>query len=330
MLSLLGSVPGAGKSLVALDLARRLIGGFSLPDGSSPPCGVSSPWEPLPFGPPPVAPPPGASEATVVYVDAESVPQLIGQRASQWGIDGDRLFLLFPEPGHTIDLCQRRSRERLVETVHAARPALVIVDSLSSIHSKSENSIEDVRRVLTFLNNLAADARCALLLIHHLRKRSPLAAPDRPLSVDDFRGSSHIVAISRSVIGLSVVQTGPQPDRDGPRRLEVVKTNVAHHPEPLGLELCPHGSDGVRLRYHRHPPVPYQRPTDADECAAWLLEILRENGAPMRPHELVSLALENGFSRNTLYRARRKLGLQIADTGRRRSPTNKWTLPAEL
>ena len=65
LLSLLGSVPGAGKSLVALDLARRLIAGLPFPDGTPLPSDGQAP--------------------NVVYVDAEGIPQLISQRATSWG-----------------------------------------------------------------------------------------------------------------------------------------------------------------------------------------------------------------------------------------------------
>jgi hypothetical protein len=58
--TLFGAAPGAGKSLIALDLARRIIHGGSFPGGAPVPC-------------------PGAS---VLIVDAEGPSTLFNQRAA--------------------------------------------------------------------------------------------------------------------------------------------------------------------------------------------------------------------------------------------------------
>jgi len=59
MLTLFGAVPGAGKSLVALDLCRRIIHGEPFPDATP----VTTPGAP------------------VLYVDADAVPQITITRA---------------------------------------------------------------------------------------------------------------------------------------------------------------------------------------------------------------------------------------------------------
>ena len=71
MLTLFGAAPGAGKSLVALDLARRIIAGEPFPDGAP-------------------VPNPGSN---VLIVDAEGAPALLNQRAEAWRMDRRRLFL---------------------------------------------------------------------------------------------------------------------------------------------------------------------------------------------------------------------------------------------
>ena len=235
MLTLLGASPGAGKSLVALDLARRLIHGDPWPDGTS------------------VATPGG----NVVFVDAEALPQVQSARAKAWNMDGDRLFPLMPDDTSTlIDFGSPADQDNLTEMVHHLDPELVIVDSLSSVTLQGENNVEDVRELLGFLSSVARDFDVALLLIHHLRKRHKGRAPvSRLISADDFRGSSHIIARARSVIALSLLQRGPEPDRNGPRRLEIVKTNLCRYPEPLGLRFIAGDHDlAPFLRYSPSPP----------------------------------------------------------------------------
>jgi hypothetical protein len=260
-----------------------------------------------------------------LYVDAEDVPQIIQERAARWELDTSRLYLMRPRQGNLfIDFSQPRDRDHLVEMAHYLQPILIVVDSLSSISSKGENNIEDVREVLGFLNALALDAQCGLLLIHHLRKRSLLATNDA-LTVDDFRGSSHIIAMARSVLGLSVIQTGPEFDRDGPRRLEMIKTNLARHPRPLGVQFEPQQPSGVILRYGP-PPEVYKAPTKIDRCQAWLVAHLQEVSQPARPADILTAAEEAGYSRATLHRAKAGLGSRISDTKGRRHPNNEWEL----
>lgn len=302
MITLLGAVPGAGKSYVALDLARRIISGEPFPDGA-----------PVPV--------PGAN---VIYVDAELVPQLINERALAWQMDRRRLFLMLPEEDDLIDFGRVDCRDRLVEMIHTLRPELVVIDSLSSISLKGENNVEDVRCLLSFLNAVAVNFQCGLLLIHHLRKRGNKLPMLDILTIDDFRGSSHIIAMSRSVLGLSVVQTGPEMDRNGPRRLEVIKTNLARYPEPIGVEFQPLHPRGVRLQYG-DAPQRYKEPSKVDECAEWLLQTLEESDEPLSPREIVELAKEAGYSQAMVYRARRGLA-QVVNTEGRQSPNNRWTL----
>jgi len=319
MITLLGAVPGAGKSYLALDtlaslsagLARRIIAGEPFPNDAT---------QPLPG-------------RNVVYVDAESVPQILSERAQLWQMDTSRLYLMRPEGKLYIDFGDPTDRDHQVEMALHLEPApsaslragLIVVDSLGSISSKGENNVEDVRDLLGFLNRLALDTQCGLLLIHHLRKRGVLPLVD-VLTVDDFRGSSHIIAMSRSVLGLSIVQAGPEPDRNGPRRLEIVKSNLARYPEPLGMTFKPLHPKGAWIEYTTEPPQPYQEPTQAEQCAQWLLEAL-EDGS-VKPKDLEEMAREQGFSRATLYRARALLGDRVGSTASRQNPRNEWCLVA--
>ncbi len=304
MLTLFGAVPGAGKSLVALDLCRRIIHGEPFPDGTPMTC----------------------AGAPVLYVDAEAVPQITNARATHWQMDTQRLYLMLPEGDALLDFGQDADRDRLVEMVYTVKPALIIVDSLSSVSSKSENAVEDVRALLGFFANLAREHTLGLVLIHHARKRGATlsGAPlFTPITLDDFRGSGHIVAMARSVLGLSVVQNGPQPDSNGPRQLEVIKSNVARLPAPLGFEMLPLAPAGVLLKWGAAPER-WQAPTKLDECGAWLADWLHEAGEPLSPQDIIAAAKGLGFSRATVFRAREILGAKVKNTAGRRDPNNLW------
>lgn len=302
MLTLLGAVPGAGKSYVALDLANRIIGNGRWPDGT-----------PIEDGGRPV-----------IYVDAENVPQLLNERAVAWNMNRRLIYLMLPEPNTLIDFSNQEDRDRLVEMMHATQPALVVIDSLSSITSKGENNVDDVRSVLGFLSSVAGEFEVGMLLIHHLRKRQPLPLID-DLTADDFRGSGHIIAMARSVLGLNIVKTGPDADRNGPRKLDLVKTNLAMYPNPLGCEFVPLHPSGVFLKWGP-PPQRYEEPTQGDQVATWLLSLLRESDEPVKPADVIEAGLELGYSESAIYRARKNLEGKIVNTAGRRSPDNMWAL----
>ena len=93
MLTLLGAMPSAGKSYLALDLAKRVMAGTGFPDGS-----------------------PVAEPGPVIYVDAENVPQVHNRRARAWSVDRSQLFLMGPaEKRLMVDLSQAYDQDRLVE-----------------------------------------------------------------------------------------------------------------------------------------------------------------------------------------------------------------------
>ncbi len=305
MLTLFGAIPGAGKSLVALDLCKRIIEGGKFPDG-------------LPV------PRPGAP---VLYVDAENVPQIINERAAMWKMDTSKLYLLLPQVDNMLDFSKPDDQYRLIEKVYDIRPELVIIDSLSSISSKGENAIEDVRTILSFLSGLAREYAIGLVLIHHVRKRGQTAGQVplfTQISIDDFRGSGHIVAMARSVLGLSVVQTGPKPDKNGPRQLEVVKTNLGRYPDAVGFEMKDLHPKGVMLKWG-NAPEPYQEPTKLDECITWLEDLISKAGDEgLPPKEVVEVGKAEGFGQAMIYRARETLTGKIKSTQGRRNPGSRW------
>jgi len=307
MLSLLGAAPGVGKSLLALDLAHRIVDNRTFPDDST----IPEPGRPC------------------LYVDAEAIPQLHQARASSWDMDTKRLYLMLPQKYGMIDFGAEHDRDRLVKMMDSIEPALVVIDSLSTISIRGENNVEDVRTILGFLANAAREHACAILLIHHLRKRSATPLLDM-VTIDDFRGSSHIMAMSRSVLGLSTVQDQAEFNRDGPRRLEIIKTNLCKHPPALGVIFDEFAPDQVRLNYSPDVPQPYREPTTIEQCEAWLIDLLEDANEPLKPGDVLDLAEEAGFTEATTYRARKKLEGTIVNTAdKKHSHANRWTLAAE-
>ena len=143
------------------------------------------------------------------------------------------------------------------------------------------------------------------------------------LTMSDLSGSGHIIAMARVVWGLHVVQTEPQPDKNGPRHLKMLKTNLGAYANPLGFAFASK-EESVMLEWLDTLPDTYHPPTRLDECKAWLLTKIQE--VPVKPKEIVAVGEEAGFTRDLIYRARRELEGQIVNTEGKNSPRNRWKL----
>jgi hypothetical protein len=144
---------------------------------------------------------------------------------------------------------------------------------------------------------------------------------------DRIRGSGHITAMSRVAWALTTVQTGARPDPNGPPKLQVIKSNLARHPDPLGIVLEQlAGGQHVRVVYDREAPEPYKEPTERDAAGEWLLEYLEAAGKPVSPKEVIAAAKEAGFGRSTIYTPWEELKDEIVNTAGRRSAGTCWRL----
>jgi hypothetical protein len=261
-------------------------------------------------------------------VEAEAIPQVTNERAVKLGIDRTQLYLMMAENGELLDLTQPRWQDRLIDMATVVRPQLIVIDSLSSISSIGQNSVEDTNRLLMFLVGLARYVDCGLLVLHHLRKPpgGQLALPG--MSIHDFRGSSHITAMARTILGLTLVQTGRQFSLNGARRLDLVKTNLGPYPEKgIGVQLETEG-DAVRFVYGEPVSFEPEAESSGEKCEEWLLTYLEKHG-PSKPGDVRQAAEKAGFTHGTVTRARRALAGEVRDTEANfRSPKNLWRLAA--
>jgi len=311
MITLLGAAPGVGKSNLCLELARRVIHGERFPDGKE--C--------------------TRARSNVLYVDAENIPQILNQRAVSWHMDRSKLYLMNPDLDDILDFSMPKYRDRLMEMIAQLEPGLVIIDSLGSISSKGENNIEDVRQLLSFLNMLAREYSCGMVIIHHLRKHSSMQLQLFDISLDDFRGSGHIVAMARSVIGVSIVQTSAEANRNGPRRVEIVKTNLGPYPDALGFALKDGVDGGVVLVWDAKAPEKFKDRTKLDDAREWLEDFLRDEmeGKPAKPKEIIKVAEEQmDISRKLIFEARNELRAHIRNTIGRQARDNCWQWSEEV
>lgn len=298
MISVVGGFPGTGKSWFVLDLARSVIHGTAWPDGS-----------------------PVTERGPVVWVEGEGIPQVVKQREEALQLDDSQFYMLHASEGSLLDLSSGMWQDELIEMVGAVRPRLVIVDSLRSVSLNGTDRAEQINPLLLFLSGIARFGDCAVAIVHHLRKPSGSQQAFPLVTIHDFAGSGHIIAMARTAIGLSVMQNGGGFSLRGSRRVDLCKT-FEDYPEPLGLTLESLPGGGKRMVYGEAPNA---EGTQRQECGSWLLEYLEAEG-PSKPKDILVAAMEAGYSRDMVYRARKELENRIVNSKGHKHPQNKWML----
>jgi hypothetical protein len=80
-----------------------------------------------------------------------------------------------------------QDRRSLRQTVADLKPALLVLDPFIRLHRADENASKEVAPLLGYLRELQREFRMAVLLVHHVRKRSGKDRPGQAL-----RGSSDL------------------------------------------------------------------------------------------------------------------------------------------
>jgi len=235
-----------------------------------------------------------------------------------------RFFPIRKPPRDILDMTKPAYQDALLDMAYDLKPELIAVDSLSSVNSRGENNIEDVREVLNFFISVSQAFRCGFVLVHHLRK-SPKNSLTSPLQMDDLRGSGHLMAMARCILGLDPSQSDLAGNPNGPRQLVSLKNNLSSKPNPLNVEMVATDNPDVARLTYTELEFQVSAQTDVEQCALWLTSTLAQG--PQSYAELKSrLADELGFDETMLQRARKHLGHTITDTIGPRKRGNQWQL----
>jgi len=200
---IVGGEPKCGKSFLALDLAVAVASGA--------PCLRR-------FQP--------AQTGRVLLFAAEDALHVVRRRlegiAHAAAVAFDSLDIhVITTPVVRLDL--DADRRRLLDTVAAVRPTLLVLDPFARLHGIDENAAADVAPLLAYLRQLQRDFATAVVLVHHTRKGAAHLRPGQAL-----RGSSELHAWGDSNLYVQ-------------RRGDTLRLTVEHRAAPstsgLALEL---------------------------------------------------------------------------------------------
>ena len=180
----------------------------------------------------------------LVYLAEDALPRVrdrVAQICEHRGISLSGLDLhVVTAPSLRLDI--ERDRRALDATLSAIRPKLLVLDPLVRLHRLDENSAADISGLLGFLRELNRRHDVALLIVHHMAKRSR-----RDLG-QALRGSSDLHAWIDSACYLV---------RHGPNRLRLsVEHRFAPAPEPVLITLAGGDGEPARLQLDDHEAVP--------------------------------------------------------------------------
>jgi KaiC/GvpD/RAD55 family RecA-like ATPase len=124
----------------------------------------------------------------VMYVDQENPEDVFHRRWFQLGYTpGNKLLRPLWYPGVRLD----DQPEYLYEDVEAFEPVLLVVDSMSRIHTKNENSAEEMNPLMNDgILPIARNLKCSVLTIHHTPHDSQRARGSTTL------GNAHDMTVS--------------------------------------------------------------------------------------------------------------------------------------
>ncbi|NIA15724.1 MAG: AAA family ATPase [Nitrospiraceae bacterium] len=240
----------------------------------------------------------------LVYLAEDALPRVrdrIAQLCRHRGLSLQSLNLhVVTAPTLRLDL--ERDQQALDHTLAALHPKLLILDPLVRLHRLDENSAADISGLLGFLRHINRTHQLALVLVHHMAKRSR-----RDLG-QALRGSSDLHAWTDSACYLV---------RRNDQRLQLtVEHRSAPAPDPVLLHLVSGHDEPLRLLVDGDDVAQQQPLAEAIRCQ------LRRSSQPVSRTALRRLLRVNnarlGEALQTL--EKRSLVLRCSDG---------WHLPPE-
>ncbi len=278
---IIGGAPKACKSMLALDLAVSVASGTAC-------LGRFEVHTPGPV---------------VVYLAEDALPRVrdrVAQLCRHRALPLPSLNLhVVTAPSLRLDL--KHDQSALDRTLAALKPKLLVLDPLVRLHRLDENSAADVSGLLGFLRDINRRHQIAIVLVHHMAKRSR-----RDLG-QALRGSSDLHAWVDSACYLV--------RRDDQRLRLTVEHRAAPARDPLLLRLVAGDAEPLRLLIDGNDSTP---PPLGEAIRT---ELLRSNQPLSRTALRKQLRVNNARLGDALQNLeKRKLVL--------RGPTG-WSLPPE-
>lgn len=178
-LTILGGMKGVGKSMLMLNLMIALAQGKSFLDFSVP------------------------SPRCCLYIQQEIPAAGLKERLSLMSVGQDVELLsknlhIINSRSNPYKLTNKAQREKIFRKIEKINPDLLVLDHLTTLHYKNENSTEQMNVILDILFDITHRFEIGTLLAHHHGKPGDMPR----ISAHDLRGSSTISDRADNVINI--------------------------------------------------------------------------------------------------------------------------------
>jgi putative DNA primase/helicase len=340
--TLLVSDPGAGKSLISLDIAARISTGRPWPDAhnetqmTNNEMPAHSSCTPNPQSRVPSGCRNPKSPGSVLLLSIEDhFANTVRPRLDSLGADCSRIIGLSHVPGDGVShmprpLAINRDIDRLALLLREMGDCrLIILDPITAFFGDTSNrSTGNVWKVLSQLSWLAASANLAVLAISHIRKKEGAA-------IHRAMGSLAYIAAARAAWTISTDSA------DSSRRLFLpLKNNLAESAAGLAFKIERNPSNGgpvvrwlpetIEVRSDAVPAAIRElgRPDDERRYAVQFLRTRLSAGAAL-VRDVRADADAHGIGYGTLRRAFRDLGAEAIKQGDVKYGPWTWKLPGQ-
>jgi KaiC/GvpD/RAD55 family RecA-like ATPase len=127
------------------------------------------------------------------------------QKTTGWPFDTENIAIYcradLNREGFSLDLTEDEGFGNLKQIARGEKPGILIIDSLMSFLKCNESNMTPMQKVLGGLSQLAHDLNIAIVLVHHIRKRTD-SQRKKPLHMNDVIGSSIISRDAATVLGM--------------------------------------------------------------------------------------------------------------------------------
>jgi hypothetical protein len=295
--------PGKGKSLVTLDLAARVAMGNVMPDKSA---GLAEP----------------AGVLIVCGEDglADTVkPRLLAAGASPDALQRVRAVNLIPVKTESGEGYQRllslvTDLLALEKTITGMKAKLLIIDPITAYLGDKTDIYKDsdIRRVLTPVALMAERCGVAVVLVRHFSKNTNHSAMNRGL------GGVAFIGIAR--LGLLFADN---PQEEGERLMGRYKGNIGAPPPTQGYKIVQVGEleNHVKIEWlgPRKIDIEMALAQEGERAGALkrAMRFIRDElkDGDVSANDMFDRGEDEGFSKSTMNRAKKKLGVDSKKVG---------------
>ena len=189
-------------------------------------------------------------------------------QTASWQYDRENLILYeirdFLINNIPLGLSTEEGFKNIRQLIREEKPDLIVFDSMMSFITANESDMQEMQSAFSKLLRIADEAKCAVVLVHHIRKRKALERNNR-LHMDDIIGSSIITRNASVAIGIENIKV------DGENHIYVSSLKTWYAPiEEFSFQVVRDSMKIFRgLEFNLTPKNPVANKTESIEHAVF-------------------------------------------------------------